>query len=68
MTQQAITIVLAALDDFYGELSEDQKAQFETIRQSHPAADQPGTARTRVRRPHVGFGGDIRRFASMAPL
>jgi LTXXQ motif family protein len=66
LTQQAITIVLAALDDFYGELSEDQKAQFEAIRQHEPAADQPGAARNRGRRPHVGFGGDVRHVTSMA--
>ena len=37
LTLQAITIVLAALDDFYGELSEEQKAQFEAIGQHRPA-------------------------------
>jgi hypothetical protein len=69
VTLQAITIVLAALDDFYGQLSEDQKAQFEAIGQRSPApADQPGTSRTPVRRPHVSSGDDVRRFASMAPL
>ena len=66
VTQQAITIVLAALDDFYGELSEEQKAQFEAIGQRRPAADQPGTARTRVRHPRVGFGGAVGHFASIA--
>ena len=65
LTQQAITIVLAALDDFYGALSEEQKAQFETIRQRQPT-DQPSPAPTRVRHPHVGFGDDIRHFTSMA--
>jgi hypothetical protein len=67
VTLQAITIVLAALDDFYGQLSEDQKAQFEAIGQRGPApADQPGPARTSVRRPHVSSGDDLRRYASMA--
>jgi hypothetical protein len=67
VTLQAITIVLAALDDFYGQLSEDQKAQFEAIGQRSPApADQPSTARTPVRRPHVSSGDDVRRFAAMA--
>jgi len=69
VTLQAITIVLAALDDFYGQLSEDQKAQFEAIGQRGPApADQPSTARTPVRRPHVSSGDDLRRFASLARL
>jgi len=67
VTLQAITIVLAALDDFYGQLSEDQKAQFEAIGQRSPApADQPSTARTPVRRPHVSSGDDVRHLASMA--
>jgi len=52
VTQQAIKIVLAALDDFYDELSEEQKAQFEAIGQRLSAtSDQPSSARTRVRRP-----------------
>jgi hypothetical protein len=67
LTLQAITIVLAALDDFYGQLSEDQRAQFEAIGQRGPApADQPGTAPTRARRPHVSSADDDRRFMSMA--
>jgi hypothetical protein len=69
VTLQAITIVLAALDDFYGQLSEDQKAEFEAIGQRSPApAGQPSTARPAARRPHVSFGDDTRHFASMAPL
>jgi len=69
VTLQAITIVLAALDDFYGQLSEDQKAQFEAIGQRSPApADQPSPARPAVRRPHVSSGDDVRRFTSMARL
>ena len=69
VTLQAITIVLAALDDFYGQLSEDQKAQFESIGQRSPApADQPGPARTPVRRPHVSSADDLRHVASMARL
>ena len=67
VTLQAITIVLAALDDFYGQLSEDQKAQFEAIGQRGPApADQPNSTRTPVRCPHVSSGDDLRPFASMA--
>jgi hypothetical protein len=67
LTLQAITIVLAALDDFYGQLSEEQKAQFEAIGQRGSApADQPSTTRTPARRPHVSSGDDLRRFTSMA--
>jgi len=67
VTLQAITIVLAALDDFYGQLSEDQKAQFEAIGQRGPApTDQPNTTRTPVRRPHVSSGDDVRHLTSLA--
>jgi len=40
---QAVKSVRAALDDFYGQLSEEQKAQFEAIgpRRSASAAPQP---------------------------
>jgi LTXXQ motif family protein len=47
----AVKTVRAALDDFYAGLSDEQKAQFETIGQRNSAAsDQPSGARTRVRR------------------
>jgi hypothetical protein len=53
VTLQAITIVLAALDDFYGQLSEEQKAQFETIGQRLSAtSDQPAPVRAHVRHQH----------------
>ncbi len=62
LTKQAITVVLAALDDFYGELSEEQKAQFETIGQRRPtaAADQPNNMRGRVRHPVRGLNSMAR--------
>jgi hypothetical protein len=49
---QAVKIVRAALDDFYGKLNDEQKAQFEAIgparsassAQSTAASDQPNTA------------------------
>ena len=67
LTLQAITIVLAALDDFYGQLSEEQRAQFEAIGQRGPApAEQPGTVRTPVRRPHVSSGDNLGRFTPTA--
>jgi hypothetical protein len=47
----AVKTVRAALDDFYAGLSDEQKAQFETIGQRHSAAsDQPSGTRTHVRR------------------
>ncbi len=46
----AVKTVRAALDDFYAGLSDEQKAQFETIGQRHSAAsDQPSSTRTHVR-------------------
>ena len=46
----AVKTVRAALDDFYAGLSDEQKAQFETIGQRHSAAsDQPSGTRTHVR-------------------
>jgi LTXXQ motif family protein len=47
----AVKTVRAALDDFYAGLSDEQKAQFETIGQRRSAAsDQPSGTRTHVRR------------------
>jgi hypothetical protein len=80
--QQAVKIVRAALDDFYGKLNDEQKAQFEAIGPARSAsADQPGTsdqptastsnqppaARTHVRHHHhAGIPGILRHFMSMA--
>ena len=66
LTKQSITLVLAALDDFYGELSEEQKAEFEAMGVHRPAAGQPGSGRAHVRPAHVGLGGDDGRLTSMA--
>ena len=67
---QAVKTVHSALDDFYGRLSDEQKAQFEAIGQRRSAeAEPPGTARTHVahvRHHYFGYGGIIRRFMSMA--
>jgi len=47
----AVKTVRAALDDFYAGLSDEQKAEFETIGQRNSAAsDQPSGTRTHVRR------------------
>jgi hypothetical protein len=70
---QAVETVRAALDDFYGKLSDEQKAQFEAIGPRYSGASdqptasgQPTAARTHGRRHHVGMRGIIRRFMSMA--
>jgi LTXXQ motif family protein len=64
---QAVKTVRAALDDFYGKLADEQKAQFEAIGPGRSASsDQPTAARTHVRRHHVGIRGIIRHFMSMA--
>ena len=71
---QSATAVRAALDDFYGKLSDEQKAQFEAIGPGRSAlsnqptaSDQPTTTPTHARRHHhAGIPGIIRRFMSMA--
>jgi hypothetical protein len=63
---QAVKIVGAALDNFYATLSDEQKAQFESIGQRGPAlSSQPTAPRTRVRRHRAGIGGFIRHFVAM---
>jgi hypothetical protein len=68
---QAIKTVRSALDDFYGKLSDEQKAQFEAIGprrtaalSDQPASDQPAVAQTQIRRHHhhVNMAGLIRHF------
>jgi hypothetical protein len=64
---QAVKIVRAALDDFYGKLSDEQKAQFEAIGPRRTAlTNQPTTAQTHVRHHHASIGGIIRHFISLA--
>jgi hypothetical protein len=71
---QAVKTVRAALDDFYGKLSDEQKAQFEAIGPGRSAfsgqptaSDQPAPARTHGRRHHrAGIPGIVRHFMSMA--
>jgi hypothetical protein len=69
---QAVKTVRTALDDFYGKLSDEQKAQFEAIgpRRSASAsgsdAEQGSVVRTHVRHHHAGIPGIIRHIMSMA--
>ncbi len=65
---QAVKTVRSALEDFYGKLTDEQKAQFESIGPQRSAlADRPIGAPTHVhRRHHAGVEGLIRHFMSMA--
>jgi hypothetical protein len=64
---QAVKLVRAALGDFYGKLTDEQKAQFEAIGpQRSTSSDQPTRTRTHVRRHHASVRGLIRHFMSMA--
>jgi hypothetical protein len=54
--------VRAALDDFYGKLNDEQKAQFEAI---GPGRSGPADAQARSRRHRAGVGGFIRHFMAM---
>jgi hypothetical protein len=64
---QAVKSVRAALDDFYGSLSDEQKAQFEAIGPRRGAASGSSDAtQTHFRRHHASIGGIIRHFMSMA--
>jgi LTXXQ motif family protein len=67
---QAVKTVRTALDDFYGKLSDEQKAQFEAIGPGRTASsgaspDQPVTAQAH-RRHHASIGGIVRRLISIA--
>jgi hypothetical protein len=69
---QGVTGVRVALDDFYGSLNDEQKAQFEAVGQERDttvgqASEQRGDSRPRYRR--RGFGsveGMIRHFIAIA--
>jgi LTXXQ motif family protein len=67
---QAVKTVRAALDDFYGKLSDEQKAQFEAIGPRRTTlSDQPSAAQAYYHRHrhHANIGGIIRHFISMVP-
>jgi hypothetical protein len=58
--------VHAALDDFYGKLSDEQKAQFEAIGQRRSASSDQSSATPRhFHRHHASIGGMVRRLISM---
>jgi hypothetical protein len=61
---QAITTVRTALDDFYGKLTDEQKAQFEAIGPGRIGLSRQSDATPTHsrRRHHAGFGGIIRHF------
>ena len=66
---QAVKSVRTALDDFYGKLSDEQKAQFEAIGPDRSAASHQSSAaptHVRHRHYHAGINGLIRHFMSMA--
>jgi hypothetical protein len=69
---QAVRTVRAALDDLYGKLSDEQKAQFEAIGPRHTAlsdqpANLPAAAQAHVRhRHHVSIAGLVRHFMWLA--
>jgi hypothetical protein len=64
---QAVKMVRAALDDFYGKLTDEQKAQFEAIgpaRSLRP--DQRTGTQPRVRHRYASIGGIVRHFIRLA--
>jgi hypothetical protein len=63
---QAVKTVRTALDDFYGQLTDEQKAQFEAIGPGRTTSlGEPASTQAR-RRHHASIGGVIRRLISMA--
>ena len=65
---QAVKGVRTALDDFYGKLSDEQKAQFEAIGPGRsPTSRQTSLTPRYHRHHHAGIGGIIRHFMAMVP-
>jgi hypothetical protein len=66
---QAVTTVRTALDDLYGKLTDEQKAQFEAIGPGRAASaassDQSATGQSHYRRHHASIGGIVRRLISI---
>jgi hypothetical protein len=63
---KAVETVRGALDDLYGELNDEQKAQFEAIGpdRSMSSDESSPTSRQYRRRHHAGIGGIVRRLIS----
>jgi hypothetical protein len=62
---QAVKTVRTAVDDLYGKLTDEQKAQFEAIGPGRVTeSEQPATSR--YRRHHASIGGIVRRLISIA--
>ena len=60
---QAVKLVSSALDDFYGTLSDEQKANFDAIGpQLTPQSDQPAVKRSHHHRRHYGWRRYCRNF------
>jgi hypothetical protein len=65
---QAVETVKAALDDLYGDLTDEQKAQFEAIgpgRAGTASSDETATTPRHDRRHHASIGGIVRRLISI---
>jgi hypothetical protein len=66
---QAVKTVRTALDDLYGKLTDEQKAQFEAIGPGRAASaassDQSATGQSHYRRHHASIGGIVRRLISI---
>jgi len=63
---EAVKTVRTALDDFYGKLSDEQKAQFDAIGPRRAASsDRSGATRSHVRRHHASVDGMIRHFMAL---
>jgi hypothetical protein len=66
---QAVRSLRGPLDDFYGKLSDEQKAQFEAIGQGHTADSRQSSAEPthlRHHHHHASIGGIIRHLIWMA--
>ncbi len=60
---EAVKTVRTPLDDFYGRLSDEQKAQFEAIGQRRSASsDQSSATPKHLHRHHASIGGMVRRL------
>ncbi len=62
---QAVDTVKSALDDLYGELTDEQKAQFEAIGPGRAtSSDEPASTSRHYRRHHASIGGIVHRLIS----